>query len=101
MNRTLPLALLIICLSFTVFGQAPKPDRQPITLSPEASRQWKELNLQIVNLQLRQQLIAAHANVPEDYLVAGFDQQTGQVVYIAPQAAPKLEAPKAQPSPKP
>lgn len=39
MKCKLPLVLLIVCLSFTVFGQTPKTH----ALSAEASKAWLEL----------------------------------------------------------
>lgn len=74
--------LLVIALCVVTQGQT-KPERAPITLSPEVSQQWTINSLQIQNLQQQQQILLLKAHVPEDYQLAGRDGQ-GQIVLIAP-----------------
>lgn len=71
--------------------QPTKPEApKPVTLSAEASREWiedqrqiNELQLKIDKLQLQQQLLAAKAQVPDNYIVAGLDGER-RVVYAPP-----------------
>lgn len=99
------LLLFTIVLCVVTQGQSgqTKPDPKPITLSAEASAQWieaqrqiNELNSQIKIQQLQQQVLAARAQVPDGYTIAGLDSER-RVVY-APPAKP--ETAKAGPEKK-
>jgi hypothetical protein len=92
--------LLIVIVLFAVIAQGQtKPDLKPVTLSAEASVQWIEAQRQINELtsqikiqQLQQQVLAAKAQVPDGYTVAGLDNER-RVVFTPP---PKPETAKTE-----
>lgn len=96
------LVALVIALCVATQGQT-KPELKPIALSPEASVQWledqrqiNELQQRIDNLQLQQKILAAKAQVPDDYTLNPMLTPDRRVVYMPP----KTEAAKAAPEKK-
>lgn len=86
--------LFFIVILFAVIAQGQtKPTRAPVSLTPEASRQWIDLNLRIENMRLQQQLIQAKAQVPEDYRLMGTDDQ-GRLLFAPPVEAAAKASPE-------